>query len=337
MNFIYKTFLISVLFFILFISKNNIFAAKGPEEIKELEEKVYYNITPEKPNIGDTITLEAEMYGTPVKDALFVWKIDGEKILEEIGKNRFTFVLNKKTKIDLSITTGAGVNINKTFDFDPKKIIIIWESKTFTPPFYKGKSLYSPESSVILNAINIDQENPLTNTYNNYKWSVNGTIMGDKSGVGYSSFLFQSDLINLEPKINVSVSGITSFKDKNQNKNNSYNNETSIIVNTSPSEIISYEKTPLLGILLNKAIKNEFILNKNETSIVSYPLNYSFLTSLSGIYSWYLNDTKLNTNLNQISFKKVSGGETSRLTVKIKNIKSILQSRQRSYFVNTPK
>ena len=162
-------------------------------------------------------------------------------------------------------------------------------------------------------------------------------VMGDKSGVGYSTFLFQSDLINLEPKIDVSVSGITSFKDKNQNKNNSYNNETSMIIYTSPSEIISYEKTPLLGILFNKAIKNDFLLNKNETSIVSYPLNYSFLTSLSGIYSWYLNDTKLNTNLNQISFKKVSGGETSRLTVKIKNIKSLLQSRQRSYFVNTPK
>ncbi len=337
MSFNYKIFLIFIFVIFFSISTNNTFAAKGPEEIKELQEKIYYNIIPEKPNLGDSVTIEAEMYGTPVKDALFVWKLNGQKITEDVGANKFNFKLTQKSKIDLTITTGAGVIIDKFFEFDPKKIIVIWESKTFTPPFYKGKSLYSPESSIILNAINIDQENPLTNKYNNYNWSVNGTVIGDKSGVGYSTYLFQSDLINREPLFKLVVSGISSFKDKNNNKNNTYSNETFFRINTFPTEIISYEKSPLLGVMFNKTIKSDFKLDKNETTIVSYPLYYSFLTSLSGLYSWYINDTKINTNLNQLSFRKTKDNEKSRLTVKIKNLESILQSREFSYIVNTNK
>ncbi len=332
MSFFSKT-----LFIFLLIFSTQTFAATGPEAIAELQEKVDYTVTPERPNVGSKVNIQADMYGTAVKDANFVWKTAGKTFKEGVGANRIEFILSEKTKVDLSIVTGAGVSIQKSFEFDPKKVVIIWESRTYTPPFYKGKSLYSKESSLILNAINLDQENPLTNTYNSYTWKVDNTVKGNESGVGYSSFVFKGNILGIEPLFTVSMTGITSAKDRANNKNNSFASEAVLKVQALPTEILSYEKSPLLGVLLNKPIKTEYNLDKSETTIVSYPTYYAFSSSLSGLYEWYINDVRINNSLNELSFKKKKDDEKSRLSVKIKNPASILQTRDVSYIVDTTK
>lgn len=336
MSFFSKIFLIFV--FIVFLNiPTKIFSQTElikPGDIPELKEKVYYNVSPSKPNMGDNIQLEAQMYGTPVKNSIFVWKINGVVFKEGSGVNRANFILSEKTKIDLKITTETGNIIEKSFEFDPKKIIIIWESRTYTPPFYKGKSFFTPESTLILNAINLDQENPLTNKYNNYIWKKDSTVLGNQSGVGYSSFAYEDDILGIEPLFKVSLSNVKSFNDKNTSKN-SFNNEALLKVRALPSEIISYEKSPLLGVLFNKTIKNTYNFNKTETTLVSYPLNYSFSSLFSGIYTWYINDVKINTNLNEISFKKRISDERSRISLEIKNEASILQTKNVTYIIET--
>ncbi len=277
------------------------------------------------------------MYGTPVKDATFIWKIADKTFKDGVGANRINFTLSEKTKVDLTITTGAGVTINKSFEFDPKKVFLIWESRTYTPPFYKGKSLLSKEATLILNAINIDQENPLTNTYNNYNWRVDGTVKGNVSGVGYSSYVHQGNILGLDPLFSVTMTGISTAKDKLTNKTKSYSSESIIKVQTFPTEIMSYEKSPLLGVLFNKTIKPEYKFEKSETTFVSYPVYYAFSSSLSGLYEWYINNVKLNTSLNELSFRKKKDNERSILFMKIKNPSSILQSRDMSYIIDTYK
>lgn len=334
MSFFCKIFLI---FIFIFSFSINTFAATGPEDIAELKEKVYYNVVPDKPNVGDNVQIEVEMYGTQIKDANFVWKISGKTFREGVGANRVNFILSEKTKVDLKIVTGANVTIEKSFQFDPKKIVIIWEAKTYTPPFYKGKSFYSSESSLILNAINLDQENPLTNTYNEYTWKIDTTVKGKDSGVGYSSYIYQGDILGLEPLFTVTMTGIISAKDKAGNKSASLGGQSLLRVQALPTEIMSYEKSPLLGVLFNKTIKPVYNLDKNETTIVSYPAHYAFSSSLSGLYEWYINDVKINSTLNELSFKMKKVNEQSRLNVKIENVASILQTRDISYIVDTTK
>lgn len=337
MSFFSKIFLIFI--FTIFLNiPTKIFSQEAdlikPGDIPELKEKVYYNITPSKPNIGDNVELEAQMYGTPVKNSIFIWKINGDTFKEGVGENRANFTLSEKTKIDLKITTERGFIIERSFEFDPKKIIIIWESRTYTPPFYRGKSFFTPESTLILNAINLDQENPLTNKNNNYVWKRDSTVLGKQSGVGYSSLIHKDDILGTEHLFKVTVSDIKSFNDK-KTSNNSFNNEAILAVRSLPSEIISYEKLPLLGVLFNKTIEDIYKFNKSETTIVSYPLNYSFSSLFSGIYNWYINDVKVNTNLNEISFKKRSNNERSRLSLEIKNREAILQDKTATYIIET--
>lgn len=332
MSFLSKIFFLSICVFSFSI---NTTAATGPEELPELKEKVYYNVSPERPNVGDNVQLEAQMYGTNVKDANFVWKLAGKTFKEGVGANRVNFTLSEKTKVELTITTGSNVVIQKSFEFDPKKIIIIWESKTYTPPFYKGKPLYSKESSLVLNAINLDQENPLTNVYNNYTWKVDTTVKGNDSGVGYSSYIYQGDILGLEPLFTVSMTGVVSAKDRVAGRIAARGGQSLLRVQSFPTEIMSYEKSPLLGVLFNKVIESPYYLNQSETTLVSYPAYYAFSSSLSGLYEWYINDVKINTSLNELSFKKKKDDEQSRLTIKIKNDASILQTRDVTYVIDT--
>ena len=294
------SFFSKILFIFLLFFSTETFAATGPEDIVELKEKVYYNISPQKPNAGDTVNLEAQMYGTEVKDATFTWRIAGKTFKEGVGANRIQFILSEKTKVDLSIITGTGISIQKSFEFDPKKIIIVWESKTYTPPFYKGKPLYTKESSLVLNAINLDQENPLTNAYNNYTWKTDATVKGNESGVGYSSYVYQGEILGLEPLFTVTMTGIVSAKDKASGRKASSGGQALLRVQALPTEIFTYEKSPLLGVLFNKSVRSNYYLNQSEATLVSYPAYYGFSSSLSGIYEWYINDVKINTSLNEL-------------------------------------
>ncbi len=335
MSFNYKFLYIFIIVFLSFLITHKTSAETSiPAEISELEEKVYYNVFPEKPNIRDDVYISTEMYGTKPENTDFVWKIDGKVFRSGVGLDKINFKLEKKTTIDLEITTNSKVKINKIFNFDPKKIILIWESRTYTPPFYKGKSLYTPESSMVLNAINLEQDNPLSNTYNNYKWSVDGVVQGDLSGVGYSSYSHKGDILKREPLFKVEVSSIKSYKDDTKN---TFNNEAVLRIPTLNTEIISFEKKPLLGILYNKTIKSDFKLNNNEATFVSYPFYYGINSTLSISYNWYINDIKINNTSNELSFRKKKDDELSKLSLIIKNPSAILQSRDILYIIDTNK
>ncbi len=307
----------------------------GPRGIKEIKEKVYYTIIPEKPRLGQTVEIKAEMPGTPVKNAEFAWIINNKTYAREIGLNKISFLLDKKTTVTLLILTQDGNIITKEWTFDPQNTLIIWEARTYTPPFYKGKSLYTPESSLVLHAINLDVENPLTNVYANYVWKVDDRVKGEQSGVGKSTYMYKGDLLGLEPLFRVDFSGVSSFSDGLADIARKEVNGSGIMrVQTNPSAIFSYEKKPLLGVLFNKSIQETYTLTTPETTIVAYPVYYSLNSSLSGDYTWTINNTIVGQQ-NHLTIKKIRSNELSRLGVEIKNTNSLLQNSDISYIIDT--
>lgn len=310
----------------------------GPRGIKEIKEKVYYYVSPEKPRMGDLVEIRAEMYGTPVKNAEFAWVINGKTYSRGVGLNKVSFLVSEPTSVTLVLLTGEGNIVTKQWSFDPQNTLIVWEAGTYTPPFYKGKSLYTAESSLALHAINLDVENPLTNVYANYVWQVDGRVKGDDSGVGKSTYVYQGDLLGLEPLFTVDFSGVSSFADglkAQQSTRKTINGSAKLRVQTKQSQIFTYEKTPLLGVLFNKPLVTNYTLTTPETTVVSYPGYYSLNSALAGDYIWTINDTIVSRGANSLTFKKIRSDEKSRLGVEIKNKKSLLQSKNISYIIDT--
>lgn len=304
----------------------------GPNGIKEIQEKVYYNVLPSSPRIGDEVEIEAEMYGTQAKNATFSWSVNGREISTGIGQYKFSFLLSEKSTVVVKIITGEANIVTNTWQFNPRDTTIIWEARTYTPPFYRGKSLYSPESNLVLNAIDLDTPNPLTNTYNNYVWKVDGEVKGDLSGVGKNTYIYKGDLLMQEPLFQVITSPISTYNKKNTDKTE---NLASLRVQTLKTEILAYENDPLLGILFNKQVGTNFLFDKEESGLVAYPMYFGTASSLGVQYRWYANDELVGQNINNLTFRRTRSNEQSRLSVNIENPVSLLQSADISYIIDT--
>lgn len=304
----------------------------GPNGIKEIREKVYYNVLPSNPRLGDEVEIEAEMYGTPIKNATFSWTLNGKEIAKGIGQYKVSFLLTQKSTVVVKIITGEANIVTNTWNFNPKDTTIIWEAKTYTPPFYRGKSLYSPEANLVLNAIDLTAKNPLTNTYNNYTWKVDGEVLGDLSGVSKNTYIHKGDLMMLEPLFQVTTSPISTYNNVNNDNSQAL---ASLRVPTLRTEIFTYENDPLLGILFNKQLGSSFEFDKNESGLVAYPIYFGLSSSLNAQYAWYANDELATQNQNSIAFQRTRSNEQSRLTINIDNPASILQAADISYIIDT--
>ncbi len=309
----------------------------GPNGVKELKEKVYFDVLPTRPRVGDTVEISTEMYGTPIKDALFTWYVDGKEYEKGIGRSKISFFLAKKTTVRLVILTGEGSATEEVWNFNPQNTVIVWESNTYTPPFYKGKSLYTPESSIILHALNLDAKNPLTNNYYNYNWKVDGKVIGEESGVGRNTYIYQGDLLLQEPYFEVNMTGISAFRNgsRDTGSDSQIDSTAAIRVQTFDTNVFMYESTPLLGILFTQQISDTFKFIKSEATLVAYPLYFGIPSSLSGVYKWSVNNELIKENTNSISFKKTRDNEESILSLSIEQPRSLLQSRDISYIIDT--
>ena len=229
----------------------------GAGGVPELQEKVSYDVLPSKPKLGDLVQIEAKMYGTPVKDAIFTWALNGKEFKKGQGFSKISFYVEKQSKVSLTIITVKGVTITKDWVFNPENVVIFWESNTYTPPFYKGKSLYTAESKLTLHALNFDQPNPLTNSYANYVWKVNGKVKGNDSGVSKNTYTYQGDILQQEPLFELLYSNITNYKQTV--KAQAVSTRSILKVQTLQSNIFTFEKTPLLGLLFNKKVSSSFL------------------------------------------------------------------------------
>lgn len=305
----------------------------GAGGVPELQEKVSYDVLPSKPKVGDLVDIEAKMYGTPVKDAIFIWTLNSKEYKKGQGLSKISFYVEKETKVSVTIFTVKGTSIVKEWVFNPENVVIFWESNTYTPPFYKGKSLYTTESQLILHGLNLDQPNPLTNSYANYVWKINGKVKGGDSGVAKNSYVYQGDILQQEPLFELLYSNITNYQQTT--KTQAVSTRSILKVQTLQSDIFTYEKTPLLGVLFNKKVSSSFLVEKKESTFVAYPLYYSVESSLTPKYSWFINNELVKSNSNSLTFKKVKDNEQSFLDINIKNPKSLLQTKNLTYTIDT--
>lgn len=308
----------------------------GAGGIPQLEEKVSYSLLPARPNEGDIVEIEVKMFGTPIQNAIFTWVIDGKLYKKEQGLSAISVYVKKNTRVNLTILTVAGTTLTKEWVFNPQNVVLIWEANTYTPPFYKGKSLFTAESALTFHGINLDARNPLTNNYANYVWKTDGVVQGSKSGVGKNTFMYQGDILQYEPLFELLYSNVTNFdRSKTGQKSDPVSTRSALRVQTLQSNIFIYEKTPLLGILFNKKIDTTFPVTKQETTLVAYPTYYSVTSALTPEYTWLLNDTVLKKDSNVLSFKKTKDNLLSRLTISVTNPASLLQSRSVSHLIDT--
>lgn len=203
-----------------------------------------------------------------------------------------------------------------------QSVDILWESNGYTPAFYQGKALWSKEGTIRLVAIPQSLGNPLSL---NYKWSRNGTVLGNTNGIGQNTLEFHDSVISKPQTFKIEIVSPTEATLA----------ESSLTLVPQVPGLLIYEYSPLYGTLFNKEVSAGYAVTENEVEFSAVPLFFSATSPLqpSLRYSWQ-SGGGIDGTQPHITYR-VPEETTGRhsITLKVSESNTLLQTAQRSFLV----
>lgn len=276
------------------------------------------------------MSLTAQSYSFDIDSARISWTVDGKALSSGIGLKRAEVTAGEigtiKT-VTASVVTSEGI-LSKSVEIRPADLTILWESASYVPAFYKGKALFSHGGSYKVTAFphltdrsgkRVDPKALV------YKWSKNGTAEESASGYGKTSFAsIQSGFVRSGDDISVTVSV----------PGEDFSFTESITLSPRNAEILFYEKNPLYGVWLEKALPPVINLDREEIAVEAEPYFFTTNSKLSGLeYAWSLNDESVFNfdNKSTLILRKIEGESgTSNIGLNLTSVTHILQGANKS-------
>jgi hypothetical protein len=281
-----------------------------------------FTITPKYPGPNETVKIKLENYAYNLDSIEISWYLNDQLQKKGFGEKNFEF--NTSSTGSVSKIKASSANFTKEVVIRPASVGLVWQTKGYTPPFYKGKALYTYQSIVDIVAIPFftnssgEQTDPKNLIY---KWSRNDTPLENVSGYGKNIFSTSGGVLAKPLKIGVIVSSL----------DGSIVAKKEIVLTNNSPEIIFYENHPLYGIMYNNAISTQFNLNKKELSVSASPFFFDVTrkddSKLS--YEWSINNKNVanQDKPDSIILRRVdeSNSGSALLSLSIKNPEKILQ------------
>ncbi len=299
-----------------------------------ISQQVSSAVSNENPTPGQEVTISLTAYGTDLNAATISWSVNGKRVEGGTGYTQFTLTAGKngetKTVVATIIPT-TGPSISKTFTISPQDVSIIYESDGYVPPFYKGKGVYTREGTVTLVAVPNLMVNgtKLSPSALTYKWIVDGTVQGSKSGYGRNSLSYTGSILGNDSIVEVEVSSAGGTKGKG-----------TILLSPQEPEALLYEQSPLYGTLFNKELsRNGFFLKEKEVTVAAIPFSTSASSLENGAlsYKWSINGSSIPVPETQnFATLRNSTGEkgTSNIGVTVSNTTHLLQMMRNTLSIN---
>jgi len=299
------------------------------------DDAITASVSPEYPGQGEEVNIVLSGRTIDIDSATITWMVGGKKVLEGPAEKNYSFTTNGTgavSTIDVTVVTGDATRYQKQIRISPSQVDLLWEAKTYTPPFFKGHSLASSESTITVVALpNLKGNSGTTLSASKliYKWSINGKNISSASGLGKQSFTFTGAKIFNDNKVNVTISS----------QDGSITASRSLSIPVSEPRILLYSAPSLLGTLYGEALSKSFTLSEDEMNVRAVPFYFS--TTASGLPTavlvWSLNGKTLptETGADTVStLRKGTSAGTARLSIKGSHTSNLLQSAEWSGTVN---
>lgn len=305
-------------------------------QFPEFKDQLSSTITPENPGPNKDVKITVEVYSFDINSATVTWTKDGKVQSSGIGMKNFSFKTGAsgvETKIQVTIDPRDRPVVTETYTFKPGETDILWQAQTYTPPFYKGKSLYTPEASVLLVAMPRSKNGSIRPQETVFNWIENYEKQADKSGVGKNTYLFEGPIILRPRKI-----GVETYAPSVAAGDQKEIATAEITLAPLSSSAFIYEDNPALGTLFNRAIQGTLEISVPEMQVAVYPYFQSILNKNSGPeYTWVIDGSRadISKETNSIGLKKSEGtvGQSSVL-VEVSNPFKILQTTSAGFDVH---
>lgn len=290
---------------------------------------IVLNLNPKYPKANEEVHASVSSFVTNLDNARISWILNGDTILEGMGKKTFSFSASDSelsTTLEVKIETINGSVVSKKITISPSDVDLLWQGyDVYTPPFYRGKSIAPIEGTVKVVAIPGNQ----SMAGFNYKWKQDNKNIPDSSGYEKNYFIYSNSYLDNKSKIEVVVSDLLG--------NGIGSNKIEVGLNNP--KIVFYEKDTNLGIKWEKALTDGFIIEKDGDTIIAEPYFFSKSDLGSSNYSfkWFLNgeESLIPGQKNFLSLKPLNdtSGNTA-VKIIIKNTKSLFQSLEKTINVN---
>jgi len=238
----------------------------------ELLESFYdLQFKPADPRPNENAVAQIVTFSTNINTADISWFINGKLQKNGIGEKKFSFRVGPAgTAMTISaiIKTQEGNTVTKSTVLNPAGVEIFWQAQTYTPPFYRGKALFTSDSTATIVALPHfvgpnGKEIPAKNLV--YKWKVGTRVISESSGYGKSSFVLKPLSPLSTNKITVEVSSVdqTIFA------------EGSLDLRPTTPEAVIYPESPLYGTFSDQAFKQEHTFSGTDLQVSVVPYFFS--------------------------------------------------------------
>ena len=301
----------------------------------DINDSIDITTIPAFPKANEDVLVRIENFSYDLNSSEIIWALDGVIKEKSVGKKNFSFKTGKIGSVSLVkilVKTKDGKNMEKSLVIRPAGVDMFWQANSYTPPLYKGKALYSYQSQITVIAIpNIVNSagakiNPSSLIY---KWTKDSKVLGEVSGYGKNYFSFTKSMLSSSPEIEVEV--MSSDKKIKASGN--------IVLDPTEPKVLMYENNPLYGIIYEKAVVDDFVMEGNEITLLAVP--YFFGTGETNAqkikYDWSMNGQNINNKQSdrQATFRNTNGSRGSaRISVDLQNDVKELQSAGTSALLN---
>ena len=254
------------------------------------QQPMLFQATPQNPGPNTEVKFTVTSYLTDFNAASISWYVNGKKMQSGTGLRTFsagTGAVGSTLTVRVVVITQEGNTIDQEKTFRSGAVDLLWETNSYTPPFYQGKALPGKQSQVKVVAMPrfgaAAQENYI------FSWQKNGQNDSSQSGYGKNSFVFTTSSLGNPTTISVSVSST----------DRSLSAQNSIVLKPNPIKVIVYEFEPAYGTLYAKAVSGNLQLTSSEASFSAVPY-FAPLAGQTPQYAWTMNGNLLPKETNQI-------------------------------------
>ncbi len=287
-------------------------------QASSVSESLSVEVVPTVPGPNQPVTINVESYSFDISRSILVWTANGRLALQGTGERSFTFEtgsVGTESRIGLQITSPTGIIIERTFLFPISGLDVIVEADTYTPPFYRGRTL--PTAGAVVRFVAIPQS-PVANLM--FRWEDDFEFMQAASGLGRNVMSTRPNEFSTGRIYGVEVSS----------SNGSVKARRQINISYEEPEVVFYEESPLRGVLYHKALTQQIELRSKEITVIAEPYYFSTLRRESPTltYEWTLNGELTGvTPSPSLTLRQDTEGEGSAgITLSIQSLDRLLQA-----------
>lgn len=292
------------------------------------------SISPEYPGSKQLVRVTAESFSTDLNRANIIWVLDGKNIKHGLGEKKVEFTtgpLGTSHRLQVIAQKNEGGTLQAEIRIRPAEIDLLVQNQTYTPPFYRGRTLHSSESPVTIIALPhfVSGGTRLIPTNLIYTWVRNGDPMLDQSGAGKNTLTIRGAKI-----FGRDIIGVTAAT-----RDKTISARANTIIETIEPEVRFYENRELLGTNYSQALEGSFNLTSQELSFRAEPFFVSLpeFRSEEVDYRFTINGKAIRAtpeNPRVVILRQEGGSGAVRLTLALKNPKRLLQEAVASIFLN---